>query len=146
MADEDHEGAPRATSEYVEELLRWLARWDTEYAKFVDPKVQILAALEEHKQPAHPRGVERFLEDVNEPARFHAVTALLAQEDAGGAPGARSSSSCDEESVRVRAKIAEGLAAQGWDDPRGAEREAVARALPSRHVLDAARSRRRSAA
>src|SRR5580658_7485214 len=37
--------------EYTEELLRWLARWDTEYAKFVDPKVQILTALEEQKQP-----------------------------------------------------------------------------------------------
>ncbi|MDP9002471.1 MAG: HEAT repeat domain-containing protein, partial [Myxococcota bacterium] len=32
--------------EYVEELLRWLSRWDTEYSKFIDPKVQILTALE----------------------------------------------------------------------------------------------------
>ena len=38
-------------AEYTEELLRWLAKWDTEYAKFVDPKVQILAALEEHRHP-----------------------------------------------------------------------------------------------
>ncbi len=42
-------------AEYIEELLRWLSKWDTEYAKFVDPKVQILAALEEHRHPQHPR-------------------------------------------------------------------------------------------
>src|SRR5208282_461089 len=48
---------------YVEELLRWLERWDTEYAKFVDPKVQILAELEEHRHPQIREQVERFLED-----------------------------------------------------------------------------------
>ena len=37
--------------EYIEELLRWLSKWDTEYAKFIDPKVQILTALEEHRHP-----------------------------------------------------------------------------------------------
>src|SRR3984957_18890039 len=72
--------------EYVEELLRWLARWDTEYAKFVDPKVQILAALEEHKHPDIRQGIERFLEDVYEPARFHTVSALLAQDDVEALP------------------------------------------------------------
>src|SRR5580698_6707213 len=33
--------------EYVEELVLWLSRWDVEYAKFIDPKIQILVALEE---------------------------------------------------------------------------------------------------
>jgi HEAT repeat protein len=114
--------------EYVEELLRWLSRWDTEYAKFVDPKVQILTALEEQKHPRVREGVERFLEDVNEPARFHAVAALLAQDDAEAAP-ALAHLLGDEESVRVRTKIAEGLTARGWPVP-DEEREAVARALP----------------
>src|SRR4029077_13735154 len=72
--------------EYVDELLRWLSRWDTEYAKFVDPKVQILTALEDHRHPQIREGVERFLEDVNEPARFHAATTLLVQDDAGALP------------------------------------------------------------
>ena len=69
-----------------ERQLRWLSRWDTEYAKFVDPKVQILTALEEHTSPRIREEVERFLEDVNEPARFHAVSALLAQDDAAVVP------------------------------------------------------------
>src|SRR5580693_4364339 len=37
--------------EYVDELLRWLSRWDTEYAKFVDPKVQLLTELEQFRHP-----------------------------------------------------------------------------------------------
>src|SRR5688572_21529649 len=31
---------------FIEELVKWLERWDTEYAKFIDPKLQLLIALE----------------------------------------------------------------------------------------------------
>jgi HEAT repeat protein len=120
--------------EYVAELLRWLSRWDTEYAKFIDPKVQILTALEEHRHPQIREGVERFLEDVNEPARFHAVAALLAQEDAAAAP-ALAHLLGEEESVRIRTKIAEGLAARGWLVPEE-ERDAVRKALPPAFAVD----------
>jgi HEAT repeat protein len=122
--------------EYVEELLRWLAKWDTEYAKFVDPKVQILTALEEHRHPQIREGVERFLEDVNEPARFHAATTLLAQDDAGALP-AFAKLLVEDESVRVRTKVAEGLAARAWplaDDARAAVRNV----LPAGYALDGA--------
>jgi hypothetical protein len=122
--------------EYVEELLRWLSKWDTEYAKFVEPKVQLLAALEEHKHPAIREAVERFLEDVNEPARFHAGSTLLAQEDTAAVP-ALAHLLGDEESVRVRTRIAEGLASRGWPIPED-ERSAVGKALPSGFSLDAA--------
>lgn len=121
--------------EYVEELLKWLERWDTEYAKFVDPKVQILTALEEHKHPRIREEVERFLEDVNEPARFHAVSTLLAQEDAAAAP-ALARLVGDEESLRVRTRIAEGLASRGWVVPEE-EREAARKGLPSGYAIDA---------
>jgi HEAT repeat protein len=121
--------------EYVEELLAWLSKWDTEYAKFVDPKVQILTALEDHQHAGVRAAVERFLEDVNEPARFHAVAALLAQQDEAAAP-ALAHLLGDEESVRVRTKVAEGLAARGWEVPE-AERDAVRRALPPAFVIDA---------
>ncbi len=121
-------------NEYVEELLRWLERWDTEYAKFVDPKVQLLAELEEHKHPQVREAVERFLEDVHEPSRFHAVVTLLAQDDAACAP-ALARAIGEEESVRVRNKIAEGLAARGWPVPED-ERDAVRRALPPGFTLD----------
>lgn len=121
--------------EYVEELLKWLERWDTEYAKFVDPKVQILTALEEHKHPRIREEVERFLEDVNEPARFHAVSTLLAQEDAGAAP-ALARLLGDEESLRVRTRIAEGLASRGWTIPAD-DREAAGKGLPPGYAIDA---------
>ncbi len=121
--------------EYVEELLRWLSRWDTEYSKFVDPKVQILTSLEEYRSDKIRESVERFLEDVNEPSRFHAVNALFAQGDAAALP-ALLKVLLDEESVRVRTKIVEGLAARAWEVP-GEQREAVARALPGAYALDA---------
>ncbi len=121
--------------EYVEELLKWLERWDTEYAKFVDPKVQILTALEEHKHPRIREEVERFLEDVNEPARFHAVSTLLAQEDAAAAP-ALARLLGDEESLRVRTRITEGLASRGWVVPEE-DREAARTGLPPAYTLDA---------
>src|SRR5262249_53141712 len=31
--------------ELVDELIVWLAKWDTEYAKFIDPKLQLLQEL-----------------------------------------------------------------------------------------------------
>ena len=120
--------------EYVEEILRWLSRWDTEYSKFVDPKVQLITALEEHRHPGIRAEVERFLEDVNEPARFHAVSTLVAQEDEAAAP-ALCRVLADEESVRVRTRAAEGLAAHGWVVPADL-REAVAAALPATMTLD----------
>jgi hypothetical protein len=119
---------------YVEELLRWLERWDTEYAKFVDPKVQILAELEEHKHPGIREKVERFLEDVNEPARFHAVAALFAQEDAVAA-AALARLLCDEESVRVRNKIADGMCSRAWTIPEDA-RAAARPMLPPGYSVD----------
>jgi HEAT repeat protein len=121
--------------EYVEELLKWLERWDTEYAKFVDPKVQILTALEEHKHPRIREEVERFLEDVNEPARFHAVSTLVAQEDAAAAP-ALARLVGDEESLRVRTRVAEGLATRGWEVPED-ERESARKGLPPGYAIDA---------
>jgi HEAT repeat protein len=122
--------------EYVAELLRWLSRWDTDYAKFVDPKVQLLADLEEHRDPRIREGVERFLEDVNEPARFHAVATLVAQDDPACAP-ALATLLADEESLRVRTKIAEGLLARGWLVPSDAQ-DAVRKSLPAGFLLDGA--------
>ena len=122
--------------EYVEELLRWLSAWDTEYAKFVEPKVQLLVELEERRHPRIVAEVERFLEDVNEPARFHAVATLLAQDDAAALP-ALVGPLTSEESVRVRARIAEGLAARGYV-VHPEERDATRKALPGAFAIDGA--------
>jgi hypothetical protein len=124
-----------AEPEYVDELLRWLSGWDTEYAKFVEPKVQLLAELEGRKHPRIVAEVERFLEDVNEPARFHAAATLLAQEDPAVVP-ALAQLLLSEESVRVRSKVGEGLSARGFTIPQP-ERDAVRRVLPAPYTVDA---------
>jgi hypothetical protein len=122
--------------EYVEELLTWLSKWDTEYAKFADPKVQILAELEEHKDARIREQTERFLEDVNETARFHAASTLIAQEDES-AVTPLVNALVVEESVRVRTRIAEGLALRAWAIPSDSQ-DAVRRSLPSPYALDPA--------
>ncbi len=102
--------------EYIDELLLWLARWDTEYSKFIDPKLQLLVTLEDHKSPKIAAAVEPFLEDVNETARFHAAATTLAQEDAACLE-ALLRVLADEESFRVKNKIADGVAARRWAIP-----------------------------
>ncbi len=97
--------------------------------------MQILTALEEYENPKIRESVERFLEDVNEPSRFHAVNALFAQGDPAALP-ALLRLVAEEESVRVRTKIAEGLAARAWDIPP-ADRDALAKALPPAYAVDA---------
>jgi hypothetical protein len=122
--------------ELVEELLAWLSRWDTEYAKFIDPKLQILAALEDYRRPQIRAAVEPFLQDVNEPARYHAVMATLAQDDAA-AVGPLVSAFLEEESVRIKNKLADALADKGWEIPEE-QREALRKVLPYQFSIDGA--------
>jgi len=120
--------------EVVDELLVWLKKWDTEYAKFIDPKLQLLEVLGDYKNPKIREAVEPFLQDVNEPARFNAVAATLAQEDAE-AIGPLIAAFLEEESVRVRAKIADGLAARSWPIPED-QRDAIRKVLPHQYSID----------
>lgn len=122
--------------ELVDELIVWLERWDTEYAKFIDPKLQILDALGDHHNPKIREHVEPFLQDVNEPARFHAVAATLAQKDPASIP-ALLALLLDEESVRVRSKVADGFVALGWEVPDD-QRDAVRKVLPNQYGIDGA--------
>lgn len=113
---------------YVEELLVWLSRWDTEYAKYIDPKLQLLQELEVHTHPKIRAAVEPYLQDFTEQARFHAVAATFAQKD-GEALGPVLAALLEEESVRIRTKIADGLATLGWEIPDD-QRDAVRKVLP----------------
>ena len=120
--------------ELVDELIVWLARWDTEYAKFIDPKLQILEALGERKNPKIRAAVEPFLEDASDPARFNAVVALVMQADE------RSLEPLiklllDEESTRIRTKIANGLIELGWAIP-DEQRDPVRKVLPPEFTVD----------
>jgi HEAT repeat protein len=122
--------------EYVEELLQWLSKWDTEYSKFVEPKVQLLSALEDHKHVRIREEIEKFLEDVNEPARFHAASTLLVQDDAAVVP-ALVKLLLEEESVRVKTRVSEGLVARAWPVPE-ADRAGVRKVLPPAYMVDGA--------
>ena len=118
----------------VAELLSWLSKWDTEYAKFVDPKVQLLVELEEHKDPRILEATKDFLLDVNETSRFHAVGVALAQEDEAAIP-LLVDMFVDEESLRTRNRVCEGFLARGWVVPE--ERRAEMRkSLPSEYSID----------
>ncbi len=112
---------------YREELLDLLEGFDTEYARNVEPKIQIIQALEETVHGDVREAVERFFEDANETVRFHAVQTTFAQ-----AMPESITPLLDllvrEESVRVKNKIAEGLLVRGWAVPED-RRDAVADAL-----------------
>lgn len=114
--------------EYVTEILAMLEKWDTEYTRNADPKIQLIATLEEVKDPRIAKALERFLDDVHEPTRFHAVTSILAQEDSSAA-GPLARALVREEANRTVNRIAEGLATRGWAVPE-ADRPKVDDKLP----------------
>ena len=119
---------------YVTEVLTWLAPWDTEYAKFIDPKLQILVALADVQHESVPPAIERFLDDVNEEARFNAVGALFAQDLPSVSPALLEMLAGDE-SVRVRARIAEELVTRRLPVPSDAWPR-VRKGLPSGFSID----------
>jgi hypothetical protein len=119
---------------YIEELVLWLSRWDIEYAKFIDAKLQMLSALSEYKHEKIVPAVLRFLEDVNEEARFHAVGAVLAQEDEA-CMGPLLDALASEESFRVKNKIADGVLARVWAVPED-RRDGVRKILPAGYTVD----------
>lgn len=114
-------------AEYEEEILDLLARFDTEYERNVEPKVQVIQALEEVVSEQVREAVAPFLEDVNETVRFHAVAATFAQNNKESLP-AMVKLLVAEESVRVKNKVAEGLLFRGWVLPAEL-REPTAKAL-----------------
>jgi HEAT repeat protein len=120
--------------ELIEELLVWLKKWDTEYAKFIDPKLEILKELADYKHPQIREAVEPFLQDASEPGRYNAVCATLAQKDEA-ALGPIIAMMIDEESVRIRTKVATDLAELGWEIPDD-NREPLRKVLPPQFSID----------
>jgi len=102
--------------EYHDELIDLLGHFDTEYARNVEPKVQVIQALEEVVSPDVREAVAPFLEDVNETVRFHAVQTTFAQNEPACIPGLIKLLEA-EESVRVKNKVAEGLLFRAWVIP-----------------------------
>jgi HEAT repeats len=116
-----------ADQEYEDELIELLARFDTEYARNVEPKVQLIQALEDLRSEEVREAVLPFLEDVNETVRFHAVQTTFAQNQPSTLPHLVKLLEA-EESVRVKNKVAEGLVFRGWVVPPDL-RDATSRAL-----------------
>jgi hypothetical protein len=102
--------------EYQDELIDLLSRFDTEYARNVEPKIQVIQALEEVVAEEVREAVAPFLEDVNETVRFHAVETTFAQNNTESLPALVKLLEA-EESVRVKNKVAEGLMFRGWVIP-----------------------------
>jgi hypothetical protein len=124
-----------SSEEMVEVLVGLLAKMDTEYQRDPQRKLQVLQALEERRDPRVAPAVERFLADVNETARFHAVSAVMNQADAASHRVALTEALAREESVRVKARLFEAFAQQGWDV--GAAKEKLGKALPPGWGIDA---------
>lgn len=116
-------------AQYLEEVLDLLSDHDTDYARNIDPKVQLMGALTGETADELVAEVSRFLEDVSEPVRFQAVLTLLSTSEASS-QGALIELALNEESVRIRNKIGEGFAEKKWVVPEE-KRAAFARAISS---------------
>lgn len=120
----------------VAELLEVLSAMDTEYARDPTRKHQVLQALEDRKDPRIIPAVVRFLEDVNETARFHAIGAVLEQPDAESGRDALLAAFPKDDSVRCRTRLVEGFAERGWALGPAADRATLEKLLPAGYGLD----------
>ena len=118
---------------YIDELLILLERFDTDYAKKQEPKLQIIAELEGKKREDVRIAVERFLDDFDERVRFHTVATLFSQEDESSVEPI-CQALIAEESVRVKNRIAEAFASRTWKIPSELTHE-VNDALPQGYSL-----------
>lgn len=122
-----------AQDHFVDELLELLEQFDTEYVRNSEPKIQLINALEEYPSEEVRLAVEPFLLDVNENVRFHAVGTVFAVKDPVATP-ALVEALIEEESLRVKNRLAGGLEQRGWEVPE-ALREKCRDALPEAFAL-----------
>lgn len=95
------------------ELLTLLDEFDTEYVRNSEPKVQLLQALEEFPGDETRVAVEPFLADMSETVRFAAVNTVFAVAGPEAVPSLVAALA-DDESLRVRIRIASGLVERAW--------------------------------
>jgi hypothetical protein len=127
--------------EATAEMLSLLETMGTEYQRDPQRKLQLLATLEQRKHVGIAAAVATFFEDVNETARFHAVGAALAQDDAESILDRVLAMLREEDSVRVKVRTLEAMAEKGLS--LGNEKERPA--LPEGWVADAKGVPRRKA-
>lgn len=125
--------------ELLQELLTLLDQFDTDYVRNPEPKVQVLQVLGEYPSEEVRIAVEPFLTDANEAVRFAAVTTVFSVNDAQSVPSLVAALA-EEESLRIKNRIASGLAERGWTLPEELQSTCGA-ALPPGYHLDAGRIR-----
>lgn len=118
---------------FADELLELLEQFDTEYVRNPEPKMQLIQALEEFATEDVRLAVEPFLQDVNENVRFTAVGTTFAMNNAA-ATGPLVQAMKQEESLRVRNRIASGLAERAFKVPANLI-EAARESLPQGYTL-----------
>jgi len=97
-------------------LLTLLSKFDTEYSRNVEPKINLLTTLESFENDTVREHVEPYLDDVNETVRFHAVETVFRQRNEASLVLFLEMAE-REESVRVKNKIAAGLVEHKWTVP-----------------------------
>jgi HEAT repeat protein len=99
-----------------EELLGLLDQFDTEYVRNVQPKVQLITELGEHRSDDVRVALEAFLQDSSEPVRFATTMSLFAINDAASLPSFVAALE-SEESLRIKNRIAQGVTDANWEVP-----------------------------
>ncbi len=113
---------------FCDELLAVLDLFDNEYIRNPEPKIQLIRMLEEFHTDEVRVAVEPFMTDASEPARFSAVTTVFAVGMEESVPGLVAALE-EEESLRVKNRIAQGLADRDWSVPEEL-REVCEKSLP----------------
>jgi HEAT repeat protein len=123
-----------AEDQMADEVLALLEEFDVEYMRNPEPKIQLISVLEEFPSDTVRLGVEPFLGDVNETVRFHAAVTVFSMNDERSVTPLLQTLA-EEESLRVKNRIATGLADKAWkipDELAGRCREG----LPRGYTLD----------
>ena len=121
----------------TDELLAMLDQFDTEYVRNTQPKVQLITELGEHRSDEVRIALEPFVEDASEPVRFAAVTSLFSIGDPRSV-AALVAALENEESLRIKIRIAQGLAQQGWEIPENLH-ALLSKSLPDGFRLEGAK-------
>jgi HEAT repeat protein len=117
----------------ADEMLALLDQFDTEYVRNPEPKVQLLQALEAYPSEDVRIAVEPFLGDAGETVRFTAANTVFAVNDAQSVP-ALVAALDGEESLRVKNRIAQGLAERNFAIPAELA-ESCQKGLPAGYAL-----------
>ena len=103
-----------SSEQLPEELLTLLDQFDTEYVRNPEPKVQLLSHLVAFPSDEVRTATEPFLEDASESVRFAATGTVFAMNNPESTASLIAALE-HEESLRVKNRIAQGLAEKGWE-------------------------------